>query len=351
MKIKLNVAETLASESAVKKPSYHIVKSSNGPTIVINSKYKPVVAKAATSLKQAKTLGVAAAKLGQATAKLKLKLKATRDTEKKAPISAKIKANNAVIKKDVTAAKKLAASAIASLAKAGLKVLSTPIRPSYITSTQPDYTISKIGKAKADNFWVKASGTNRSPSLLKPRFATGDKFDKIGASSAAKKSTPGAKPSDKPKPVDAPKTVKRKDAVTGAMTKAKAKELKEKRTAALTGKKVGAVKVSGTNPSPKMESLIKTMTTKDGVSRGKIIASGNSFEYKHGTGSFRMSKQPDGRWKLYANFGGNGGGSNSPVPEATARKQLRGAVKALSQYEKPNRIDSQTAWEKGTSGR
>lgn len=216
MKIKLNVAQTLASESATKKPSYHIVKSSNGPTIVIDSKYKPVVAKAATSLKQAKTLGVAAAKLGQANAKLKLKLKATRDTEKKAPISAKIKANNAVIKKDVTAAKKLAASAIASLAKAGLKVLSTPIRPSYITSTQPDYTISKIGKAKADNFWVKASGTNRSPSLLKPRFATGDKFDKIGASSAAKKSTPGAKPSDKPKPVDAPKTDKKARALETA---------------------------------------------------------------------------------------------------------------------------------------
>lgn len=253
MKIKLNVAQTLASESATKKPSYHIVKSSNGPTIVIDSKYKPVVAKAATSLKQAKTLGVAAAKLGQTNAKLKLKLKATRDTEKKAPISAKIKANNAVIKKDVTAAKKLAASAIASLAKAGLKVLSTPIRPSYITSTQPDYTISKIGKAKADNFWVKASGANRSPSLLKPRFATGDKFDKIGASSAAKKSTPGAKPSDKPKPVDAPKTVKRKDAVTGAKTKAKAKELKENRTAALTGKKARALETSARLENEKTE--------------------------------------------------------------------------------------------------
>mgnify|MGYP003361819838 CR=1 FL=1 len=232
MKIKLNVAQTLSSESATKKSSYHIVQSPNGPMIVINSKYKPVVAKAAASLKQAKTLGVAAAKLGQTTAKLKLKLKSTRDSEKKAPISAKIKANNAKIKKDVTAAKKLAASAVASLAKAGLKVLSTPIRPSYITTTQPDYTLSKIGKAKADSFWVKASGANRSPSLLKPRFATGDKFDKIGASAAAKKSTPGAKPSDKPKPVAA---TKRKGAVTGARTPAKAKELKAKRAAALDG--------------------------------------------------------------------------------------------------------------------
>lgn len=93
MKIKLNVAETLASESATKKPSYHIVQSPNGPMIIVDSKYKPVVAKAATSLKQAKTLGLAAAKLGQTTAKLKLKLKTTRDAEKKAPISATIKAD------------------------------------------------------------------------------------------------------------------------------------------------------------------------------------------------------------------------------------------------------------------
>ncbi|QZE60108.1 hypothetical protein pEaSNUABM35_00191 [Erwinia phage pEa_SNUABM_35] len=230
--IRINIADSLLSESAVKKSSYHIVQSSNGPMIVINSKYKPVVAKAATSLKQAKVLGVAAAKLGQTTAKLKLKLKSTRDSEKKAPISAKIKANNAKIKKDVTAAKKLATSAVASLAKAGLKVLSTPIRPSYITMTQPDYTISKIGKAKADTFWVKASGTNRSPSLLKPRFATGDKFDKIGASSAAKKPTPGAKPSDKPKPVAAKRN---KGIVAGAYSPAKAKEAKAKRAAALAG--------------------------------------------------------------------------------------------------------------------
>ena len=274
MKIKLNVAQTLASESATKKSSYHIVRSSNGPAIVIDSKYKPVVAKAATSLKQAKTLGVAAAKLGQATAKLKLKLKATRDTEKKAPISAKIKANNAVIKKDVAAAKKLAASAIASLAKAGLKVLSTPIRPSYITSTQPDYTISKIGKAKADNFWVKASGANRSPSLLKPRFATGDKFDKIGASSAAKKSTPGAKPSDKPKPVDAPKTTKRKDAVTGARTPAKAKELKAKRAKAL-----GAIDYDEMTPAAREKAITrldKQVTKYDNIIRDG--ATGKSLE-------------------------------------------------------------------------
>lgn len=185
--IRINIADTLLSESAAKKPAYHIVQSSSGPMIVIDSKHKPVVTKAVTSLASAKKLGLSAAKLSQATEKLKLKLKSTRDAGKKGPLRDKIKANNATIKKDVAAAKKLAKDALSSLAKAGLKVLDPTVRPTYITSTQPDYTIGKIGKAKTNSFWVKASGTHRAPSLLKPRYATGEKFDKIGASPAAKK--------------------------------------------------------------------------------------------------------------------------------------------------------------------
>lgn len=337
--IKINLADAIVSESAAKKSSYHIVQSANGPIVVIDSKYKPVVTKAATSFKSAKKLGLSAAKLGQATAKLKLKLKTTKDADKKAPIREKIKANNAVIKKDVAAAKKLATSAIAALAKAGLKVLTPTVRPAYITSTQPDYTISKIGKAKTDSFWVKGSGANRSPSLLKPRFATGEKFDKIGSSTAAKKPSAGAKPSDKPKPVDAPK---KKPSHAEAVKRAKK---------VIADKRANALKVAGENPSPKLQSLIKTLTSKDGVARGKITASGDSFEYKHGTGKFRMSKQSDGKWKLFANFGGNGGGASYAMPEAAARKQLRGAVKALSQYEKPNRLEAQKAWHKGSAGK
>lgn len=198
--IRINIADTLLSESAAKKPAYHIVQSSSGPMIVIDSKHKPVVTKAVTSLASAKKLGLSAAKLSQATEKLKLKLKSTRDAGKKGPLRDKIKANNATIKKDVAAAKKLAKDALSSLAKAGLKVLDPTVRPTYITSTQPDYTIGNIGKAKTNSFWVKASGTHRAPSLLKPRYATGEKFDKIGASPAAKKLKPGTAPNAKAKP-------------------------------------------------------------------------------------------------------------------------------------------------------
>ncbi|QYW03158.1 hypothetical protein pEaSNUABM13_00199 [Erwinia phage pEa_SNUABM_13] len=189
--IKINLAEFAVSESAKAKPAYHLVPIGGAQALVIDSKHKSAVTKAVANLKKAKTLGVSAAKLGVATEKLKLKLSQAQTPAKKAPIREKISDNKAAIKHGVTEAKALAKAAADLLKKAGLSALDLSIKASYITQTDPTYTLGKISKAKPDSFRAKYGAHHTVP--LKPRYATGDKFDKIGEKIAASGKAPAVK--------------------------------------------------------------------------------------------------------------------------------------------------------------
>lgn len=189
--IKINIADSLLSESAKAQSAYHLVPSNGALVLVINSKHKPTVTGAATKLKKAKTLGIAAAKLAAKTAKSKesLRTRTKLTAEAKDKLRKQIKDNNAIVKRDIAEAKDLAKAAVAQLKAAGLSNLDPTIKTSYMIVSDPEYTLGKISKAKPDSFRVQYKGAH-APVLLKPRYATGAKFDKIGekvASSAPAK--------------------------------------------------------------------------------------------------------------------------------------------------------------------
>lgn len=341
--IKINLAEAVASESAAKKPAYKIAKVGGATTLVVNSAKKGELQAVVGHLKKAK-----AAAVSGITASIKSNTAATKAKQlprgdKRTKLMDTRKAEKAKASADLKSAKAELREANKTAKAHGLGGLNLPLSAADIkTGVGAEKALKAIRSAKLTEF-----GVTGKRGAFKPKFLKEAAFDAVGTKTAK----PKVRVTDTDRKNAKAPFKRNKGIVAGAYSPAKAKEAKAKRTEMLTGKKAGAVKVSGKDPSPKLQSLIKTMTTKDGVSRGKIIASGDSFEYKHGTASFRMSKQSDGKWKLYANFGGNGGGSQYPIPEAAARKQMRGAVKALGGYDKPNRMDSQKAWQKGLSGR
>ncbi|QZE59439.1 hypothetical protein MPK66_gp195 [Erwinia phage pEa_SNUABM_2] len=345
--IKINLTEVVASESA-KAPSYKIAKVGGATTLVVNSAKKGELQAVVGHLKKAKASAIAGI-----TASIKANTAATKAKQlprgdKRTKLMATRKAEKAKSSADLKSAKAELREANKTAKAHGLGGLNLPLSAADIkTGVGAEKALKAIRSTKLTEF-----GVTGKRGTFKPKFLKEAAFDAVGTKA---KKTPVVKPKvrmtdTERKNAKAP-IIRNKNIVAGAHSPAKAKEAKAKRTEMLTGKKASSVRVAGKDPSPKLQSLIKTMTTKDGVSRGKINATGNSFEYKHGTASFRMSKEPDGRWKLYANFGGNGGGSQPAIPEATARKQMRGAVKALSKLEKPNRMDAQVAWQKGIMGR
>lgn len=315
-RIQINV-DQIVSESG-RKQKYMIGKVSGVQVLGISNEVKPTVQEIVKTMKEAKS---AALKGIQAHLKYAETVKAIEGMDK-GPKRDKLIVKRKELKASATSSIKqvkfLLSASNRSLRSLGLGGLSLPMSVDMI-KVEGKAAVKAMATIKA--VVVTEFGVTGKRGKFKPKFIKPELLENAGEVKTATKARKPASAKKEEEP--APKTARPKT----------------------TGGK-GAPRVQHDTqfpPTPKALSLIKTIIEKDGVTRGKIVAKGDAVDYIHGTGNFRIRKEGD-KYKLYANFGGNGGASGYAMPEATARKGLRKAIKNLSKFEKPNRIQAQQAW-------
>ncbi|UAW53307.1 hypothetical protein pEaSNUABM30_00189 [Erwinia phage pEa_SNUABM_30] len=371
--IKINVGQTVASESAAKKPSYKIAKVGGVQTLVVNSAKKAELQAVLGLLKKAKTAAVAGMKYYTNAAKASAVAGKSPKGPNKLNAQRAAKEDKAKGKTLIKEAKTLIKEANSHAKKHGLGGLNLPLSATDIVLVDPGLTkaIKAVRSTKLTEF-----GVTGKRGAFKPKFVKEAAFDALGSKTTTKAAAKA--------PVK-----KMKGAITGAHTPAKAKALKEKRAndlgltsktkkkastldEALKGnpdkevKKLGNValdsfttkRVPGTKvsieahdhapASKEIANIVKSLIEKGGVTKGKFRVKGNSIEYKLGTASYRMSKNPKtGKWDSRANFGGNGGGSVPGYSLQSARKGLEASIKRLQKFDKVDRMAAQNSWMKG----
>ncbi|QYW04522.1 hypothetical protein pEaSNUABM14_00197 [Erwinia phage pEa_SNUABM_14] len=369
--IKINLADHVVSESAAKKPSYKIAKVNGVATLVINSEKKAELTTILGHLKKAKTAGVSAARNIDAWSKARAKVKTlTGDAKSRASAkAADYKAKGSAALKEAKLHLKESASYARKHGLSGLKMGLTSTSLQGITEKAPK-VLAALRTAKLNEF-----GVTGKRGQFKPKFLASAKFDALGSKTVTKAA--------KKAPVAKASTKKRKDLVGGgAYSPEKKRAIKADRAEKLLGKpkasslddamagdpskdkpmlgktvldSYSTKKVPGTKvtiqahdhwpASKEVKNIVKNLIEKGGVSKGKFVVKANSIEYKLGTASYRMSKDSKtGKWNSYANFGGNGGGSNPGAPYASARKALETSIKKLQKFKKVDRMAAQNSW-------
>lgn len=189
--IRINIADSLVSESAAKKPAYKMAKSGKTPVLVINSAKKSELQAVVGHLKKAKAAAVAGinASIKSNTAATKArqlprgdkrtKLMATRKTEK-AKATAEIKTAKAELREANKVAK-----------AHGLGGLNLPLSAADIkTGVGADKALKAIRATKLTEF-----GVTGKRGTFKPMFMKEAKFEEVGRVSTPsdRKVKPGAK--------------------------------------------------------------------------------------------------------------------------------------------------------------
>ncbi|ARW58827.1 hypothetical protein HOS33_gp187 [Erwinia phage vB_EamM_Y3] len=219
IRLKLD-GSNIVSESAAKTPAHIFAQVSGATTLVIDKSHKATVAAALSAAKKAKKLAAGAlkAKIDSTTAHSQA---SRAEGAAKTKLVTKYKTLKTKASADAKAAKELLRTAAASLRKAGLSSLSLALPASVITlTTGPGRSLRTVNAAQVDQVRIKGKkGT------FKPKF--GD-VAKILASSGKKPSHAESVRIGKKK-IEAKIAAKRKGAVTGAHTPAKAKELEAQR--------------------------------------------------------------------------------------------------------------------------
>ncbi|QZE59101.1 hypothetical protein MPK64_gp198 [Erwinia phage pEa_SNUABM_16] len=253
--IRINIADSLVSESAAKKPAYRVYKFGGATTLLVNSAKKAELQTVVGHLKKAKTAAVAGitASIKSNTASTKArqlprgdkrtKLMATRKTEK-AKATAEIKTAKAALREANKVAK-----------AHGLGGLNLPLSAADIkTGVGADKALKAIRATKLTEF-----GVTGKRGTFKPKFLKEAAFDAIGQKTSTAKPGMGPRASVKKtqKAKEAPAAKKpSKPAAAGADKKLSDKV--EKRSKAIlrtVGAKADFSKASGTITNSEGKSL------------------------------------------------------------------------------------------------
>ncbi|QZE58757.1 hypothetical protein pEaSNUABM28_00200 [Erwinia phage pEa_SNUABM_28] len=253
--IRINIADSLVSESAAKKPAYRVHKFGGATTLLVNSAKKAELQTVVGHLKKAKTAAVAGitASIKSNTASTKArqlprgdkrtKLMATRKTEK-AKATAEIKTAKAALREANKVAK-----------AHGLGGLNLPLSAADIkTGVGADKALKSIRATKLTEF-----GVTGKRGTFKPKFLKEAAFDAIGQKTSTAKPGMGPRASVKKtqKAKEAPAAKKpSKPAAAGADKKLSDKV--EKRSKAIlrtVGAKADFSKASGTITNSEGKSL------------------------------------------------------------------------------------------------
>lgn len=195
--IRINIADSVVSESAAKKPSYKIAKVGGAQTLVVSSAKKAELQAVLGLMKKAKTAAVtgitASIKANTAGTKARQQprgpkrtaLMETRKTEK-AKASADIKQAKALIREANTHAK-----------KHGLGGLNLPLSAADIkTGVGSAAALKKIRNAKLTEF-----GVTGKRGAFKPKFVKEATFDALGSKTTTKAAKTAEAPAKKVKGV------------------------------------------------------------------------------------------------------------------------------------------------------
>ena len=201
--IRINIADTLLSESAAKKPGYHFGKVGGANALVINSEHKPAVSKCISNARKAQKLALSALKNrieANTIAAVKVPQAATPD--RKTKLRQRVKAMKTKAAADAKTAKQLLREGVAAMKKAGLSALSSPLKASDISlGSEPGRSARTVRAAQTDSLVVKGK-----KGYIKPKFLAASKFAALGEKKTTKK-TPAKKTAKKaaePKKKEAP---------------------------------------------------------------------------------------------------------------------------------------------------
>lgn len=236
-RIRINIADSLLSESAAKKPGYHFGKVGGANALVISSEHKPAVAKCISNARKAQKLALSALKNRiEANTIAAVRVPREENAARKAKLRQRVKAMKTKATADAKTAKELLREGVAAMKKAGLSALSSPLKASDISlSSEPGRSARTVRAAQTDSLIVKGK-----KGYIKPKFLAASKFEALGNKTATK----AAKTTKAP-------VKKMKGAITGAHTPAKAKAVKKQRKEMLTGKKPEGV--SGAAPGKRID--------------------------------------------------------------------------------------------------
>lgn len=356
--------DDVASESAAKKAHYKFARVAGHAELVLPSSARAGLTEIKTHLKRAKTDRSKALRLVASHASVLKQAEAASTPERKKALKVKAK----TIKGQVSALNKTAKAALREANKAArthkLSGLKLAINDAVLANAK------KLAAAKIDQF-----GADGKRGVFKPKFTTDAKFEALGAGTVTKaaKKAP-AKPYEGPTtPTGLSKMPSHAEALRRSRNRIAenkaAKDASSALDAALAGdsskevpklrdmpldsfstKRIPGTKVSIAAhdhfpASKEVKNVVKSLVEKGGVAKGKFVIKGNSIEYKLGTASYRMNlNRKTGKWDSYANFGGNGGGTDLGGSASYARKKFENSVKNLQKHDKVDRTVATYAW-------
>ena len=187
--IRINIADTLLSESAAKKPGYHFGKVGGASALVISSEHKPAVSKCISNARKAQKLALSALKNRiEANTIAAVRVPREENPARKAKLRQRVKAMKTKATADAKTAKELLREGVAAMKKAGLSALSSPLKASDISlSSEPGRSARTVRAAQTDSLVVKGK-----KGYSKPKFLAASKFAALGEKKAVKK-TPAKK--------------------------------------------------------------------------------------------------------------------------------------------------------------
>ncbi|QZE58413.1 hypothetical protein pEaSNUABM40_00197 [Erwinia phage pEa_SNUABM_40] len=354
--IKINIADNLLSESAAKKSVYKMAKVGGASTLVVATESKPELQAVVGLLKKAKTAAISgmSARIKAATAFTKAGQ--TPKGPRKTALRETYKTEKAKSSADIKQAKALIKEANAHAKKHHLGGLNLPLSASDLVLSGPGLAkaLKAVRAIKLTEF-----GVTGKRGMFKPKFMREDKFSEIGAKGDKKTGKAATTTKKRAADTKATKTPTKKAGAKSLDDMLKGNSDKERPMAgkvpldSYTTSRVPGTKVSidahdHAPASKDISNIVKSLIEKGGVDKGKFRVKGNSIEYKLGTASYRMSKNPKtGKWDSFANFGGNGGGSVPGSSLQSARKGLEASIKRLQKFKKVDRMAAQNSWMKG----
>lgn len=182
--IKINIADSLLSESAAKKPGYKMAKVGGASALVISSEHKPAVSKCISNARKAQKLALSALKNRiEANTIAAVRVPREENPTRKAKLRQRVKAMKTKASADVKTAKQLLREGTAAMKAAGLSALSSPLKVSDISLTsEPGRSARTVKAAQTDSLVIKGK-----KGYIKPKFLAASKFEALGQKSSTAK--------------------------------------------------------------------------------------------------------------------------------------------------------------------
>lgn len=194
--IKINIADSLLSESAAKKPGYKMAKVGGATALVISSEHKPAVSKCISNARKAQKLALSALKNRiEANTIAAVRVPREENPARKTKLRQRVKAMKSKASADVKTAKQLLREGTAAMKAAGLSALSSPLKVSDISLTsEPGRSARTVKAAQTDSLVVKGQ-----KGYIKPKFLAASKFEALGSKTTTKAAKTEKAPAKKTK--------------------------------------------------------------------------------------------------------------------------------------------------------